>query len=226
MKNFKIMICALLFMSISGYVYAAGDIHDVARVKVEGKMNQPSFDQMHTAENIDQNVQNSQKPLSLIANNKYYKRLSNGYVTQDGVNEALIQKAYNGYDISKEIDAGATLDIKDNNGNTAVHYAALNNDVQSIKALKQAGVNMNVVNKAGDTALHNAVYYGKPDAAQVLIDAGADVNIVNKFGDTALHNAAFKRNWSLMSMLRTAGADNTKKNNNGLTAADTYNLYN
>ena len=181
---------------------------------------------MHAAQISDENIQNTQINFSLIANNKYYKRLSNGYVTQDGVNAALRQKAYNGYDISKEIDAGATLDLKDKNGNTAVHYAALNNDVQSIQALKQAGADMNVVNKAGDTALHNAVYYGKQDAAQGLIDSGAAVNIANKAGETALHNAAFKGNWNLMSMLRTAGADNTKKNNNGLTAADKYNLYN
>ena len=83
--------------------------------------------------------------------------------------------------IKSLIEAGANVNVKDDNGDTPLHCCR---DANIAKVLIDAGTDVNAINKHGDTPLH---YCGDANIAKVLIDAGIDVNVKNDNGDTPLH---------------------------------------
>ena len=108
--------------------------------------------------------------------------------------------------VDQLIDAGANVNVADNDGNTALHYSIDYNHnhhihLNVINALIKAGANLNAKNKDGETPLikalriapYRSIYAGDaPDmvkVVQILLDAGADVNITDPNGNTPLHYA-------------------------------------
>ncbi len=82
------------------------------------------------------------------------------------------------------IGAGANLNLKDNHGNTSLHYAAWNEQgVEIARMLIGAGADVDIQNKRGNTPLHNAARYGKVEIARMLIDVGADKDIRDNVGN-------------------------------------------
>lgn len=75
------------------------------------------------------------------------------------------------------IEGGATVDLADKRGHTALMHAASNGSVESIRCLIEAGANVNAATKWKENALSQAVVIGRRDVAAVLIDAGADPDI-------------------------------------------------
>ena len=57
--------------------------------------------------------------------------------------------------------------------------AVKNNDVETIKKLKEAEVDIDVRDNKGRTALHLAVLYNYPEVARTLLDAGAYSEVIN-----------------------------------------------
>ena len=120
------------------------------------------------------------------------------------------------------IAAGADVNLKDNNGKSALmHIWDLERDSGPenymdsnlyIKKLIKAGANVNEKDMDGKTPLMYAVY---PESVQYLIAAGADVNAKDKNGMTPLMYAEFPES---MQMLINAGADAKAKDNDGMTA--------
>ena len=86
---------------------------------------------------------------------------------------------------------GADVDAKDNEGRTALFWAASNGRVEVVKVLIENGANVDVKDENGKTALHWAALYGHFDVANFLIEKGADVDAKNIYSKTALHWAAF-----------------------------------
>jgi ankyrin repeat protein len=90
----------------------------------------------------------------------------------------------------------ADLNIRDEQGYTALHWAARNGSSQALaKLLALPDVRAHVRNLDGNTPLHyfaercaSASYLG---SGQRLIDRGAHVNATNNNGETALHKAMF-----------------------------------
>jgi ankyrin repeat protein len=90
----------------------------------------------------------------------------------------------------------ADLNIRDEQGYTALHWAARNGSSAALaKLLALPEVRAHVRNLDGNTPLHyfaercaSASYLG---AGQRLIDRGAHVNATNNNGETALHKAMF-----------------------------------
>lgn len=91
-------------------------------------------------------------------------------------------------------DCGLKPDIKDFNGNTALH---LFRDLDYVKHLLMFS-DVNALNGEGDTALILAVE--STPLVQLLIENGADVDVVTKRG-TALHAAVMKGNNEVVKLL-------------------------
>lgn len=70
-------------------------------------------------------------------------------------------------------------------GNTALHNAAYNGDINEIQRLLASGANINAVNNKGETALHIALINGNIDMAKVLLSNGASKTIRDKMGRNA-----------------------------------------
>ena len=66
------------------------------------------------------------------------------------------------------IEAGAALDVRDENGLTPLHHAALNGYAECAKVLMNAHIDEGATNAAGQTALDLAVSAGQAEVATVL----------------------------------------------------------
>jgi ankyrin repeat protein len=67
----------------------------------------------------------------------------------------------------------AHVDLRDADGNTALHYAAVAGDPTTVGLLLEAGVDINAENNIGHTALVHAEARGEQMVARLLLDAGA-----------------------------------------------------
>ena len=88
------------------------------------------------------------------------------------------------------LNAGADPNIADADGDTSLHYAALNDCcVEDLQAIINHGVDVNAINKNRQTAYMLACHQGNIDAMRVLLSADADPSIVSNDGDTNLHSS-------------------------------------
>ena len=94
-------------------------------------------------------------------------------------------------DVSRCLREGASVNARDEDGDTPLHNAAIySKNPAVITALLNAGADVNARDKDGDTPLHTAVYYTKnPAVVTALLNAGADVTARNKRGKTPLQGA-------------------------------------
>eukprot|EP00062_Callorhinchus_milii_P019531 gi/632974191/ref/XP_007903537.1/ PREDICTED: putative ankyrin repeat domain-containing protein 31 isoform X2 [Callorhinchus milii] len=75
-------------------------------------------------------------------------------------------------------------------GETKLHIAVKNRDLNMLRAFIQAGVNVNLPDHAGWTPLHEASLQGFHEIVQELLSAGAEVNCKGDCGVTPLQDAA------------------------------------
>ena len=87
---------------------------------------------------------------------------------------------------------GADLDLKTNEGNTALLLAASQGAKGAIKVLVEAGADVNVKGPAEWSALHFAVDQDDLEVIGILCDGGADVNAMCKEHKTPLMLAVMK----------------------------------
>lgn len=127
------------------------------------------FGQPPTDKNTDVNAQDGEGKTALMMNSSSF-----------GGDEPPL-----GYDrgkcVSALIGAGALVDVKDKNGDTALIANSFYVDVAA--ALLKGGANANAQNANGDTALMRAL---TPKLVEVLLQGGADPYIRNKQGKNAL----------------------------------------
>tara|TARA_B100000900_G_C20474912_1_gene672971 strand:- start:205 stop:1074 length:870 start_codon:yes stop_codon:yes gene_type:complete len=120
------------------------------------------------------------------------------------------------------VAAGADVNARDKNGDTALLLASMNGHTETAQALVAAGADKNARNKHGDTGLILASGKGHTETARALIDAGANVNAVDKGGNTALILASRSGHLKAVQALVAAGADvnaATKSRNTALILA-------
>ncbi|EAY16707.1 ankyrin repeat protein, putative [Trichomonas vaginalis G3] len=106
---------------------------------------------------------------------------------------------------------GANINVKDENGITALHYAAMNNSKETAEVLISHGANINEKNKEGQTALHYAAENNNKETAEVLISHGANINVKDENGITALHYAVENNNKERADVLISHGANINEK---------------
>ncbi|XWS08275.1 hypothetical protein CRYUN_Cryun41cG0065800 [Craigia yunnanensis] len=123
--------------------------------------------------------------------------------------------------------AGADPTAQDaQHGRTALHTAAMANDVELVKIILDAGVDVNIRNVQNTTPLHVALERGATSCVGLLLSAGADCNLQGDEGDNAFHIAAYTAKmirenleW-LIVMLRNPDAAVEVRNHSGKTLRD------
>lgn len=111
--------------------------------------------------------------------------------------------------VKKENIKTVNTKLVDNNGRTALHWAAAkSSDPSVIKALLDANSNVHAVDKMGHTPLHAAVEGRKSyqPVLQALLDAGASLKSPSD-QDTPLHTAARINEVWVVKFLIEKGAD-------------------
>ena len=106
------------------------------------------------------------------------------------------------------IEAGADLDLRDNEGEAALMHAARNGHKETVDVLIKAGADVNPGDHNGTTALMHAVKKGHKEIVELLMSAGADANQKSLFfGNIALWTAAEEGHKEIIELLVRFGAE-------------------
>ena len=143
----------------------------------------------------------------------FYNEQTNLWLVEKGFEEQSLDAVIDGQktplmsaceeaklDIVRElINAGADLEIRNSDGNTAIWAACFGGNLDIIKLLIDAGANIDHCNNEGVTALIYAASAGKTDVVKLLVEEGADVELKTADDFTALDLAA---NMQILKLLK------------------------
>ena len=116
------------------------------------------------------------------------------------------------------MDAGAAVDMVDNDGRTALMRACHFGHHECALALIEAGAAVDMVDNNGNTALLWGCNNGYHECVQAMINAGASVDMVNNNGNTALMHACDHGHHECAQALIDAHADLEPMNRDGQNA--------
>jgi ankyrin repeat protein len=103
-------------------------------------------------------------------------------------------------------------------GKTALHIAAQDDETEVVKLLLDKGANINQQDNNGKTALHIAAQYGETKVVELLLDRNANIDQQDNNGKTALHIAAECGETEVVKLLLDRNANIDQPDNNGKTA--------
>lgn len=95
-------------------------------------------------------------------------------------------------------------------GRTALHYAAINGNLQIAAIVLKAGAWLNVKDKQGNAPLHYAAEFDRTEFVELVGDLGATIDIEDKQGATPLMMAAKRGNVAVARVLLKKGANPRK----------------
>ena len=98
------------------------------------------------------------------------------------------------------------VDLTDDNGRTALTWAAANGNLECARTLLDAGAYVNHLDAAGHTPLHFAAGLENVELVQLLVTAGAAVDAHGGDGFAPLHKAASADNHAVAEVLLQHGA--------------------
>lgn len=116
-----------------------------------------------------------------------------------------------------ERGARALIDIQDENGDTALSWAANFSSERVLSTLILAGAGLDIANAKGESPLFTACRRNKLLHAQALMEAGADTDSPDHEGRRPLFLAAETKS-SLLSVLLDKGADVSARSLDGRTS--------
>ena len=105
------------------------------------------------------------------------------------------------------LNSGANINARDNDGSTALIWAARFGHLATVRELLDRGANINARSNSGWTALICATYYGHLAVVRLLLDRGANINARDHVGQTALSLAAFSEQLPVVRELLKRGAN-------------------
>jgi ankyrin repeat protein len=104
------------------------------------------------------------------------------------------------------IDAGAYINVRQFNGNTAMSVACFHGDVRIIQLLIDNGFSLyNQRDFSGNTPLMIATRYGYLSIVKLLLQQKVDVNIINYDNDNALSIACHHQRFDIVKILISHG---------------------
>jgi ankyrin repeat protein len=114
----------------------------------------------------------------------------------------------------------SSVNARQTDGTTALHWAAHWNDTETVKLLIAAGADAKAANRYGATPLSEAAALGNAPVIEMLLKAGADPNTRTTYdGETVLMTTARSGNVDAVRILLDHGADvNSKESYKGQTA--------
>ena len=120
------------------------------------------------------------------------------------------------------VESGVSVDGKDRDGRTALHYAVLNGRMEMAKLLLELGPSADSADRNRWTPLHFAAQDYRPEVVKLLLSAGATVDVADTDGNTPLWRAVFdsRGRRDVIKLLMDAGADKTRKNLHGVSPED------
>ncbi|KAJ0004249.1 hypothetical protein NQD34_010463 [Periophthalmus magnuspinnatus] len=111
-----------------------------------------------------------------------------------------------------------SVNAKDEDQYTALHWAAQNGDEAITRLLLDKGAAINETDGQGRTPAHVACQHGQENVIRVLLSRGADVRVRGKDNWTALHFAAWQGHLGIVKLLiKQAGADVDGQTTDGRT---------
>jgi ankyrin repeat protein len=115
--------------------------------------------------------------------------------------------------------ANADLSVRDEDGWSALHFAAYRGWINIVEMLLDAKADASAQSHDGWTALHRAVSLSgdSTESVKMLLDAKADVSVQDKVGKTPLHIAAERGYKEIVKVLLDAKADVSVQDNDGKT---------
>lgn len=118
------------------------------------------------------------------------------------------------------IASHADLDGAQGDGSTALHWAAMHDDLEMVRMLLAAGANVRATTREESlTPLFFACQNGDSAMVEALLKAGADARAVNANGTTVLMTAASAGSADTLQVLVEHGADvNARESAHGQTA--------
>ena len=131
-----------------------------------------------------------------------------------GTNLSCIQISAHQGDLAKVrsfVEQGISVDSRDSEGRTALHYAAMQGKADVVEFLLSRGADVNAKDKDfGFIPLHHAASGGHKDVVEMLLAKGADVNAKDKYGWTPLDSAVYGQK-DVAELLIRAGANVNSK---------------
>lgn len=104
------------------------------------------------------------------------------------------------------LDAGASVNAPDDEGDLPLHYAAFGNQPKIMELLLSRGAPIDAQNNTSCTALYVSVNRQHSSCVRVLLRNRCNINLQDSYGDTALHDAIGKDASDIVDVL--IGCDN------------------
>jgi ankyrin repeat protein len=120
--------------------------------------------------------------------------------------------------VKRALKEGATIDVRDSRGRTALLIAAHDNNVELARVLIAAGANVNIKDNIEDSPFLYAGAEGRDEILRMTLEAGADLKSVNRYGGTALIPAAHHGYPKTVAILLGTKIDKNHVNKLGWTA--------
>ncbi len=126
------------------------------------------------------------------------------------------------------MDANEDVNARNEDGETALHAAALFGKLSRVRTLLDVGgAGVGVRDESGGTALHDASASGHVEVVRALTESARErgtldalVDAEDEDEETALHHAARGEHREVVKLLLELGADATKRSSAGATARD------
>ncbi len=120
--------------------------------------------------------------------------------------------------VTAMLDSGASPNVADRKGVTAMMYAARKDQLEVVKTLLAHGADVNLQDKSGWTALMVAIKKNHPEIARALLEKGANPHIVDSTGWNALNLAAVEGYHEIVKALLDHGVDTNGRSSEDKTA--------